>query len=62
MISDVPIVGPTFCRFYLFFINFIFLMFYYYLFWGEGAEREGNRASKVGSALMAESLMWGLNP
>ena len=26
-----------------------------------GAEREGDRVSEVGSALMVESPMWGLN-
>ena len=29
---------------------------------GGGAEREGNRGSKAGSVLTAESLTWGLNP
>ena len=28
---------------------------------GGGAEREGDRGSEAGSALTAESLMWGLN-
>ena len=46
---------------------FIYLLTFIYLereresMSGEGAEREGDRGSKVGSVLTADCLMWGLN-